>query len=150
MRAYPDTTFLFSFYLKQQHSSRAAAYAATMREPLSLTSLLQYEFRQALRFQAFRNIQNPREGVTRRDAEMASKLMESDLANGIAVLVPCNITEVLRRAEHLSTRHTIRGGHRSFDILHVATALTLRAREFLTFDTNQQKLAAAEGLKTMP
>jgi predicted nucleic acid-binding protein len=42
------------------------------------------------------------------------------------------------------------GGHRSLDILHVATALHLGALEFLTFDTNQRKLAAAEKLKVRP
>jgi hypothetical protein len=42
------------------------------------------------------------------------------------------------------------GGHRSFDVLHVATALHLGARDFLTFDANQRKLAAAEKLKVKP
>ena len=32
------------------------------------------------------------------------------------------------------------------DILHVATALELGVKEFLTFDGNQKKLAEAEGL----
>jgi len=38
------------------------------------------------------------------------------------------------------------GGHRSFDILHVAAALTIDAKQFLTFDENQRRLAEAEGL----
>jgi predicted nucleic acid-binding protein len=42
------------------------------------------------------------------------------------------------------------GGHRSLDVLHVATALHLGAREFLTFDANQRKLALAENLKVKP
>jgi predicted nucleic acid-binding protein len=36
------------------------------------------------------------------------------------------------------------------DTLHVATALHLGAKEFLTFDARQSKLAAAEGLKVVP
>ena len=36
---------------------------------------------------------------------------------------------------------------RSFDILHVAAAIHLGAKEFLTFDANQRKLAEAEGFK---
>jgi len=39
------------------------------------------------------------------------------------------------------------GGHRSLDVLPVATASRLGARELLTFDTNQRKLAAAENLR---
>ncbi len=42
--------------------------------------------------------------------------------------------------------HTAKQGHRSFDILHVATALVRRADKFLTFDENQKKLAEAESL----
>jgi len=53
-------------------------------------------------------------------------------------------------AERLSARHTGAHGHRAFDVLHVATALHLGAREFLTFDTSQRKLAAAEKLKVKP
>ena len=53
-------------------------------------------------------------------------------------------------AERLSARHTGAHGHRAFDVLHVATALHLGAREFLTFDANQRKLAAAEKLKAKP
>ena len=68
-------------------------------------------------------------------------------ADGVAVLAQCNFQDVFRRAEELSTRHTVAGGHRSFDVLHVATALHLGARDFLTFDANQRKLAAAEKLK---
>jgi predicted nucleic acid-binding protein len=37
-------------------------------------------------------------------------------------------------------------GTRALDVLHVASALALRARSFCTFDARQAKLAAAEGL----
>lgn len=42
--------------------------------------------------------------------------------------------------------HTLTGGHRGFDILHIAAALKTGAKTFLTFDDNQKQLAAAEGL----
>jgi predicted nucleic acid-binding protein len=52
--------------------------------------------------------------------------------------------------KYLATSHselqTDSHGHRSRDILHVATALESGAKEFLTFDKNQKKLAEAEGL----
>jgi hypothetical protein len=41
---------------------------------------------------------------------------------------------------------TLSGGHRGFDILHVAGALKLKATHFLTFDGNQRTLAEEEGL----
>ncbi len=150
MTACPDTSFLCAFYLKQSNSPAAAAYAATMKEPLNVTALLVYEFRQSLRYQVWRRAANPREGVALQDAQAALKQFETDLANGITVLTHCNFLEVFRRADDLSTRHTIGTGHRSFDILHVAAALQLGAREFLTFDANQRKLAVAEKLKVKP
>lgn len=46
---------------------------------------------------------------------------------------------------HSSTR-TLAAGHRSFDILHVASALVLQADLFLTFDAKRKRLAEAEGI----
>jgi predicted nucleic acid-binding protein len=121
-----------------------------MKEPLQITELLRYEFCQSLRFQVWRRAANPREGIAQIDANAALKQFEADLASGIAVLAPCDFLEVLRRADDLSSRHTILEGCRSFDILHVATALQLGAKEFLSFDDKQRQLAAAEGLALNP
>jgi predicted nucleic acid-binding protein len=38
-------------------------------------------------------------------------------------------------------------GTRTLDVLHVASALELGRRQFLTFDLRQQELAVATGLK---
>jgi len=148
--AYPDTSFLYGFYLKQSTSPAAAAHAATMKEPLHLTELLRYEFRQSLRFQVWRRAINLREGVLRADADAAMNQLEADLLSGVAVMVACDLQEVLRQADALSQRRTIVEGCRSFDILHVATALHLRAKEFLTFDERQRRLATAAGLAVKP
>lgn len=150
MTAYPDTSFLCAFYVKQTNSTAAAAHAATMKEPLYVTELLNYEFRQSLRFQVWRRAANPREGIAQADAQAALNQFDADLAGGVGVLAPCPLTDVLHQAEMISARHTITGGHRSLDVLHVATALVLKAEEFLTFDANQRKLATAEGLKVKP
>jgi predicted nucleic acid-binding protein len=148
--AYPDTSFLCAFYVKQSNSPAAAAHAATMQEPLHVAAFLAYEFRQSLRFQVWRHSANPREGLAPVDAQTALSQFSADLATGVAVLEPCSFQDVFRRAEDLSNRHTVAGGHRSFDVLHVATALHLGARQFLTFDTKQRKLAAVEGLAIKP
>jgi len=52
----------------------------------------------------------------------------------------------MNEAKRLSATYTLTGGHRGFDVLHVAGALKLGADQFLTFDGNQKKLAKAEGL----
>ena len=53
----------------------------------------------------------------------------------------------LNRAAELSRQHTPKLGSRALDVLHVACALELKLRHFLTFDERQQKLAAVAGLK---
>jgi predicted nucleic acid-binding protein len=150
VRACPDTSFLYGIYLSQSNSPAATAHAATMKEPLYLTELLWYEFRQSLRFQVWRRSANAREGIAQADANAAFNLLEADVVSGVAVLVPCDLRDVLRRAEDLSKQYTISGGQRSFDILHVASALHLGAKEFLTFDERQRRLATAAGLAVKP
>jgi len=71
---------------------------------------------------------------------------EADRASGRLLIQICNLAEVVDEAKRLSASHTLAGGHRGFDILHVATALILKAQQLLTFDENQKKLTEAEGL----
>jgi hypothetical protein len=59
----------------------------------------------------------------------------------------CNLADVVHEAKRISFTYSLTGGHRGFDILHVAAALRLNAKQFLTFDANQKKLAEAEGMK---
>ena len=63
---------------------------------------------------------------------------------------PCDLLEVLRRANDPSKPHTIKEGYYSFELLHVATVLHLAAKEFLTFDVKQAKLAATACLAVKP
>ncbi len=121
-----------------------------MKEPLHVTPLLAYEFRQSLRFQVWRRAANPQSGLAPADARAALGQFDADLASGTTVVAPCSFNAVLDCAEDLSRRHTIAGGHRSLDVLHVASALHLGANVFLTFDANQRKLALAEGLAVKP
>ena len=55
-----------------------------------------------------------------------------------------------QRAEELGSASTVSAGHRLADVLHVATAIQLGVRDFLTFDINQRRLAEAEGLVVPP
>jgi predicted nucleic acid-binding protein len=121
-----------------------------MKEPLHVTPLLTYEFRQSLRFQVWRRATNRTSGLASEDARAALDQFDADITGGTAMLVPCSFVAILGCAEDLSRRHAITGGHRSFDVLHVASALHLGAKEFLTFDSNQRKLALAEGLAVKP
>ena len=150
MIAFPDTSFLCAFYRRQDNSSQAAAYFKTMPEALHVSGLLLYEFRQSVRFQVWLHARDKAKGYPQADCDRALADLQTDLDTGAVVVVTADWPDVHRLAETLSKRHTIAGGHRSLDVLHVATALHLGAREFLTFDANQRKLAAVEKLKVKP
>jgi predicted nucleic acid-binding protein len=150
MIAFPDTSFLCAIYRRQDNSPAAAAYWQTLPEALSVSGLLLYEFRQSLRFQVWLHGRDKTKGQPPADCERALTDLQTDLDSGAVVVVPSNWPEVHRLAETLSKRHTMKGGHRSLDVLHVATALHLGAREFLTFDANQRRLATAEKLTVKP
>jgi len=148
--AYPDTSFLCALYVPQDNSAVAAAHYREMSEPIHVTALLLYEFRQSARFQTFLHAQDRRKGYPVTVAEKAIADLQSDLATSVVVIVSADWPDVYAIAERLSAQSTGRGGHRAFDLLHVATALTLGARQFLTFDANQRRVAETEGLKVKP
>ncbi len=150
MIALPDTSFLCAMYVRQDNSPAAAAHFKAMPEPLHVSGLLLYEFRQSVRFQVWLHSRDKTKGYPQTIADAALAKLQANLDTGALTIVAAEWADVHSRAEDLSKRHTAAGGHRSLDVLHVATALHLKAREFLTFDTNQRKLAAAEGLKVKP
>ena len=150
MIAFPDTSFLCAFYRHQDNSPQAAVYFKALPEALHVSGLLLYEFRQSVRFQVRLHARDKSKGYPQADCDRVLADLQTDLDTGALVVAAADWPDVHRLAETLSKRHTISGGHRSFDVLHVATALHLGAREFLTFDANQRKLAAAEKLKVKP
>ena len=146
MIAYPDTSFLCGLYVPQDNSLAATQHAAAMPERLHVASPLLYEFRQSVRFQAYLHSKDPTKGYDRATADTALAKLRANIHIGGVVMVPVDWSETVNLAEQLSAKYTWTLGYRGFDILHVATALHLGAREFLTFDARQKALAKAEGL----
>ncbi len=143
-----DTSFLCALYRTQDNSERAIHHRAALMGPLHVTRLLLWEFRQAARFQAFRHRNNRQHGYPLLEAERMIADLKEDLDNGTVVIVEVDFIKVLALAERLSKARTFAGGHRSSDVLHIAAALELEADVFLSFDGNQNALAAAEGMGT--
>jgi len=143
-----DTSFLCALYRTQNNSDRAIACRMEMNGPLAITHLLLWEFRQSARFQAFRHRNNPQQGYPLHEAEKMIADLKEDLDNGAVVIAEADSMKVLALAERISKLRTYEGGHRSFDVLHIAAALELEADAFVSFDGNQNALAAAEGMQT--
>jgi predicted nucleic acid-binding protein len=147
MKAYPDTSFLCALYRFQHNSEVAARHAAEMTEAIQVASPLLFEFRQSLRWQSYLHAQDPAKGFDRTSAQAALAKLNANIAAGVVVVVPIDWADVASISERLSAQYTWTEGYRGFDLLHVATALHLGAREFLTFDAKQKQLAVAEGLE---
>ncbi len=123
MIAFPGTSFLCAFHRRQDNSPAAAAYFKAMREPLFVSGLLLYEFRQNVRFQVWLHARDKSRSYGQVDCDRTLADLKTDLDTGAIVVVGTDWSDVLRLAESLSQRRTLTGGHRSLDVLHAATAL---------------------------
>jgi predicted nucleic acid-binding protein len=139
-----DTSFFFSLFGHDAHTPAARGWVQQTQRPIAVTALGRYELGNAIRFAAFRKLVSPADAL----ASLAA--FEADLKSGHLQEAACDLTAIVAEASRLSELHTVSGGHRSFDILHVATARLLKATTFLSFDANQRKLAAAARLNVGP
>ena len=146
MSCFPDTSFLCALYRTQVNSTQADQFMAGLSGTLGLSSLLLLEFRQSVRLQIRLHLNDRTKGYPRREGQQMMNDLQIDLNAGLLTTIPVDWPAVHQRAEALSSAHTLAGGHRLADILHVATAVHLGVTEFLTFDGNQKILAEAEGL----
>lgn len=146
---YPDTSFLCAIYRVQVHSVAAWDLKKNLAESLHYTSLLEFEFLQAIELQVFLHSNDRTRGYGRREAKKMVADWKEDIESGVNKIVPCDMDAVLQLSRAYSLQVTATGGHRTLDVLHVATAVHLGAKKFLTFDTRQKALAEHAGLEVL-
>ena len=146
MTAYPDTSFLCALYRYQANSEIAARHFMEMSGPLHVSSPLLFEFRQSMRWQSYLHLKDRNKGFEKETAMAALAKLQLNISTGAIQVIPVDWPDIASIAERLSSEFTWTEGFRGFDIMHVATALHLGSREFLTFDSNQRKLAVSQGL----
>ena len=142
MIIYADTSFLFSLYVPDANSSAAAAIMRRVKPPLLATDFAEFEFINALNWRIFRK--------ELRAAEEQAVLLSfsKDVHDGLIRVVPISAA-TFSHAKRIARTQTRVLGTRSLDVLHVASALALRAGSFCTFDKNQARLAGAVGLRIL-
>ncbi len=150
MKAFADTSLLCALYRSQDKAGRADVLVRGLVEPLGISSLVAFEFRQSARLQVFRFSNDRTQGFSKAEAERMLGKFELNLASGAVEILPVDWGDVHSLAERISARRTMQGGHRTLDVLHVATAMHAGADSFLTLDENQADLARAEGLEVRP
>lgn len=75
---------------------------------------------------------------------------EQDITTGRWKRPIYDVATIENKAEELSAAHSATLGCRSLDIIHVAAALVIGSKEFVTFDVRQGALANQAGLTVKP
>jgi len=155
MKPYADTNFLTRLYLSLPGTSEAVQEMDQSRnngrEALPITWHHRLETINAFQLLVFTGTQSSHQPrVTLEQAAAAQANFRSDLFKPTFYRdAPLVLSELEREFEELSLRHTARYGFRTYDLLHVASALALKCDAFWSFDSKALKLASMEGLKAL-
>ena len=139
MSIYPDTSFLVSLYLNDDHSREARSRIASA-PALWFTPLHRAEWEHVIGQHIFRG------ELSLSEAQQVTAKLEEHLSAGrwLSVQIPEDALEVCSK---LAREYVPKLWMRTLDTLHVACALELKAERFWTFDERQAKLAKARGMK---
>ena len=140
---YVDASALRCLYVHDDRSARFCAWRRRLGGALPLTRFGRAELVNSFALAVHRKL------VTREGASDARADLDSDVENGRLRLVDVLWRRTLDVSVDLSTRHTGTLGTRTLDVLHVATALVLEAKRFVTYDPRQGALATAVGLRVL-
>src|SRR5690606_23857021 len=119
-----DTSFLISLYGSDVNRAAAQAHIAKRTDPIEVHDLNDFEFGNTLRLLVFR------QKITPASRESQLKADEADKQAGLLRLHALDAGQVLDAAAIISSARTEGGGHRGYDILHVAAAKWLGATDF--------------------
>jgi predicted nucleic acid-binding protein len=148
---FADTSVLCALYRDQGNSAAADTLVRRVKGPIHISALVLFEFRQATRLLIHRFSSDRTEGLSQRQAQAILDALQSNLSTGGIVIAPVpDWARIYSTADRLSALYTAAEGFRTVDLLHVATALEIRAANFLTFDLEQSKLAKSAGLTVKP
>jgi len=143
LSVYADTSFLVSLYVLDANSEKAVSHIQQAKLPILLTTFGELELTNAISLRLFR-----RELASAR-AKATHALVRKDIVDGVLLIKQMTMNN-FEKAMQMARRRTPHLGTRTLDILHVASALELKAETFYTFDHNQARLAKAEGLRVTP
>jgi predicted nucleic acid-binding protein len=154
MNVYADSNFFTRVYLDLPETGQAFRLVGQAEQaaapPLPITWLHRLEIVNALQLHVFGGRLHGQPKVTAEQAAIGQAKFRADMS--CADFLRESILEqdqLQGRFEDLSLRHTARHGFRTYDILHVASALLLGCDTFWSFDTKASRLANLEGLKTI-
>ena len=153
MKTYADANVLVRLYLNLPGSDEIAAQlrsAEGQRDwPLPITDLLRFEIVNGIQRMVFESRHGGQWRVTAETAACALSDFEDDFGDRLFLHhSPLVLREIESEVLSLANRYTAKEGFRTYDVMHVASALTLRCKRFLSFDAKAARLAKWVGLET--
>ena len=145
---YADTNFFTNIVVDMPHRAEAETLLHGCREALPITWLHRLEMVNALQQCVFLSRQGTQQlRITPELALTAEALFFDEVAVGVwyrhTTVQVESIEEIFGDLCH---RHTAKEGFRTYDILHVSSALVLGCDTFWSFDKKAKRLAELEGL----
>jgi predicted nucleic acid-binding protein len=144
LKTYFDTGVLVKAYVFETGTREALALIRQAKPPIPLTHLHGIEIRNALRLKCGRR------EITETEMTASLRLFQDDVDAGRLERPPYELVSLFQRAELLSSRYATSTLARTLDILHVAAAIEIGCKEFVSFDKRQRSLASLEKLKLSP
>lgn len=144
MTTYIDSSVLVKVYCLEPTSPQALALLRHVETPFLFTPLHAIEIKNALRLKLYRK------ELTQFQMRGALGNLQNDIESEFLQHQDLDLRALFEQAESLSAAHTAAIGTRSLDTLHVAAALLIGCRLFVSFDRRQRALAHIEGLKVLP
>jgi predicted nucleic acid-binding protein len=138
---FADTSVICGLLHEQDNSREADALFATEGRGILISSLIAFEFKQAARLQTFRFEADRSQGWAERETVRMLAQFDANVEAKVFVFAEVDWADVHSRAERLSAAFTRKEGYRTLDVLHVATALQVKAEQFWTLDGAQAALA---------
>ncbi|MBK8036697.1 MAG: hypothetical protein IPK22_06110 [Verrucomicrobiaceae bacterium] len=146
---YADTNFFTNLLLELSHGSEAELLTRSNVSILPVTWLLRLEVVNAIQqcvFMSRHGVQDLR--LAPEHATVLESHFLSEVDSGIRYRrCPVDESSVEHLFMEISHCHTAKEGFRTYDILHVSSALVLGCDTFWSFDAKAKKLAKLEGLK---
>lgn len=138
---YVDTSVIVKLYIREKYSVEVSNWIRKNNEAIPLTQFHDLEFTNAIYLKQFRM------EMTDDQVYYVLSKFDSHQESGIYYRPQLNWPNTIRFALDLARNHTRNTGSRTLDILHVASALAIKANRFLTLDKRQSALAELAGLR---
>jgi len=137
---YVDTSVIVKLYIKEEYSLEVSHWIRKNNEAIPLTRFHELEFTNAVYLKQLRT------EMTKEQVLFVLSKFDEHQRRGVYYRPQINWVDTINLALDLSQSHTKTAGSRSLDIIHVASALAIKANRFLSLDKKQSALADLAGL----